>query len=205
MGRPANDWTDKTVGKLTVLRRTGTTPRGRAVWECRCECGKVCDLDAGKVKAGLGCPACASAGGREKLRRDYLGRVQGTRLTVTAMERGRRVTWLVCDCDCGTKGFRATVGNVAFGRTSSCGCLHRETARRNVVTARAAPKRGQPRCETCRRPVPPNRVRYCSPDCRTIRNAKHRNKSTGLGLAAKAASLGERLRHGGPDDRPETD
>ncbi len=56
------------------------------------------------------------------------------RLVVTARD-GRRVT---CSCDCG-KTIEAERGNVAYGRTRSCGCLQAEVAREN---GRRAAKHG---------------------------------------------------------------
>lgn len=35
------DLTNKTFGKLTVVKRVGSKDR-RALWECKCECGNVC-------------------------------------------------------------------------------------------------------------------------------------------------------------------
>lgn len=39
MGRPATDLTGLRFGKLTVLARKGSSPRGAAIWLCRCDCG----------------------------------------------------------------------------------------------------------------------------------------------------------------------
>lgn len=36
----ALDLTGKKFSNLTVVRRDGKTPAGKAVWECRCDCGK---------------------------------------------------------------------------------------------------------------------------------------------------------------------
>lgn len=34
------DLTRKTFGRLTVLHRVGSSPLGKTVWSCRCECGE---------------------------------------------------------------------------------------------------------------------------------------------------------------------
>lgn len=39
----AKDLTGKRFGRLTVLKRVGTINR-RAIWQCRCDCGKKTDV-----------------------------------------------------------------------------------------------------------------------------------------------------------------
>lgn len=39
---------------------------------------------------------------------------------------GKKWTFAYCDCDCGTKGHRAYRHCITGGRTTSCGCYHRE-------------------------------------------------------------------------------
>lgn len=44
-------------------------------------------------------------------------------LTVLEMVRSERgAMWVVCDCDCGTRGFRTESYSVRKGLTTSCGC-----------------------------------------------------------------------------------
>jgi len=52
------------------------------------------------------------------------------------------VVWL-CDCDCGTKGFRASARRLADGRVRSCGCLIAEMSER-VDAFVAHARRGWP-------------------------------------------------------------
>lgn len=53
------DITGKKYGRLTVVRRAGSSPRGEATWLCRCDCGgesivRGTDLRAGHTKS-CGC------------------------------------------------------------------------------------------------------------------------------------------------------
>lgn len=61
---------------------------------------------------------------------DIVGKRFG-KLTVRAYDgfehHGRnKVHWYVCDCDCGTKGFRTTRSCLLKGDTKSCGCAHKD-------------------------------------------------------------------------------
>jgi len=39
-------------GRLTVLRRAGSTPAGKAVWECKCVCGGVVNINSSTLLSG---------------------------------------------------------------------------------------------------------------------------------------------------------
>ena len=39
-------------GKLTVIKRAGVTAYGRALWLCKCECGKMTEANATCLKLG---------------------------------------------------------------------------------------------------------------------------------------------------------
>jgi hypothetical protein len=45
--------TDQTFGRLTVLSRAGTSPNRKALWLCRCSCGKTCTVISGNLVSGL--------------------------------------------------------------------------------------------------------------------------------------------------------
>lgn len=46
------DITGNKYGKLTVLRRVENAPKGKARWECRCDCGNVVIVRGGDLKYG---------------------------------------------------------------------------------------------------------------------------------------------------------
>lgn len=49
----AIDMTGKRFGKLTVLRRSGNTQDGSAVWECRCDCGNLTQVKGNSLRSGV--------------------------------------------------------------------------------------------------------------------------------------------------------
>lgn len=48
----ALDLAGKKFGKLTVIKRTGVTAYGRALWHCKCECGNSTEANATSLKRG---------------------------------------------------------------------------------------------------------------------------------------------------------
>ena len=46
------DLTGQKFGKLMVLKRTGTSKDGQAVWECECECGNRSYVDGKSLRTG---------------------------------------------------------------------------------------------------------------------------------------------------------
>jgi hypothetical protein len=50
---PFIDLTDRRFGRLTVLRRIGTTSYGQPQWLCRCDCGKETTPMGNSLRSGL--------------------------------------------------------------------------------------------------------------------------------------------------------
>jgi hypothetical protein len=50
----------KRYGMLTVLKYAGTTPRGLALWECKCDCGRIV-IHPGTVLRGERVYSCGCA------------------------------------------------------------------------------------------------------------------------------------------------
>lgn len=48
----AKDETGNTYGILTVLERAGNNKHGKALWKCRCECGKEIIVDGTSLRTG---------------------------------------------------------------------------------------------------------------------------------------------------------
>lgn len=111
LGREFGDWT--VIEEIERCESNGVKRRAK----CRCKCGwtamvRVCDLRSGKSTC---CKSCSQF-------ESVLGRKFG-KLTVAAEpERGdnRKV---ICDCDCGTKGFLVAFNHLQSGNTKSCGCM----------------------------------------------------------------------------------
>ena len=47
----AEDLTGQRFGRLTVMKRVGTADR-KAIWRCRCDCGKKTDVRSSDLKSG---------------------------------------------------------------------------------------------------------------------------------------------------------
>lgn len=122
--RPAHNFIDRVgrqYGRLAVVERAPS--RGnRTLWRCRCECGALVEVEAGKLASGhtQGC-GCKNPG-----RRTYA--VPGARfgkLTVItdAEPKGNKSQWR-CLCDCGTECVKPAIG-LRTGGVKSCGCGRR--------------------------------------------------------------------------------
>lgn len=119
----------KHYGLLTVTAQVG------CIGICDCLCGaKGIQIDSSALR--LGHTKSCGCHKREVTRRMAKSRAKPVsgkmgRLTIISQDGG----WVVCDCDCGTRGFRTRSGPVLSGRTRSCGCLRRE---RGPKTAKEA-------------------------------------------------------------------
>lgn len=62
MPRPLIDMTGQRIGSLMVLRRTGSDPISKsAVWECRCNCGRLTVVNGHAIRQGKrrACTQCS--------------------------------------------------------------------------------------------------------------------------------------------------
>ena len=122
--------------RLTVLRRHNTDKNDRnTYWLCRCVCGNErvvsrTSLITGNTKS-CGCLQKEKARNRFE---DIKGQSFG-RLTVIGIgeERSKsgHLRWL-CRCSC---GFAKEISGITLrsGKVNSCGCLHREAMRNNIL------------------------------------------------------------------------
>lgn len=121
MGKPM-DLTGQRFGKLTAIKYIRTNKGYRRIWECKCDCGNICNVPVSDLRSGhtTSC-GCVRAN-------DLIGQRFG-RLTV--IERDFNVknkklgAFWRCKCDCGNeKTIRASA--LKSGATQSCGCLNKE-------------------------------------------------------------------------------
>lgn len=122
------DLTGKSFGLWTVISRAGSY-RGKAIWNCLCDCGAARHVVASSLINGYskGC-GCAR---NEKTSQRSAASLEGQRFgkLVVLRKNGRcneKVTW-DCLCDCGQTSTVPT-GQLRSGRTKSCGCLVAEAA-----------------------------------------------------------------------------
>lgn len=128
----AEDFTNKRMGKLTVIRRAEdyVIPSGDHIvqWLCRCDCGKEIKLTAQKVREGK----TLSCGCDPYL---IINKTFG-RLTVLyrAKDKEKKGSGILyhCRCSCG-KERDIPVHNLISGATKSCGCLSRELAKQRAT------------------------------------------------------------------------
>jgi hypothetical protein len=50
---PVIDLTGQLFGRLTAIRRAGTYVNRKALWQCRCSCGKTHYVDSSSLRRGL--------------------------------------------------------------------------------------------------------------------------------------------------------
>lgn len=111
-------------GRLTVIRLVPQPKekRGKAVWECRCDCGNIVQTKSDNLirgwKKSCGCLLKESF---EKKRKDMRGK-KFLGLTpiepVEGMRKNGGIVWK-CRCDCGNICY---IRQGALGHTASCGC-----------------------------------------------------------------------------------
>lgn len=117
------DLTGMKFGRLTVVERRGSDKQRRALWLCKCECGKEvivcgCNLTRGNTKS-CGCY------NSEKVN-DLTG-IKFGRLTVVERYENNKyghVLWL-CKCECGNKIVVRSY-SLINGHTKSCGCYRKD-------------------------------------------------------------------------------
>lgn len=83
----------------------------------------------------------------------YVGKKYG-RLTLIGKDFeksiNKKVTWVLCDCECGTKNISVSWNNLNQGSVKSCGCLHKDG-----IKKRAAEKRKRSEAIICNNSTKP--------------------------------------------------
>lgn len=143
------DLTGMRFGRLTAIRLTEKRMNKKVVWECRCNCGNETMYDIennGKLVYVLstkltrghtrscGCLQKESAAKTEQKRSvDLTGQRFGRLIAIQPTDKrvNAKVVW-ECICDCGNTVYRASAA-LRTGNTSSCGCLRKETAPKNLA------------------------------------------------------------------------
>lgn len=119
------DLTGMTFSKLTVTKYLGN-----GKWLCDCECGGTRIASAESLLSGtvLSCGCFKKVTKRNRPHEDLTGMVFG-RLTVIRYIGESK--WL-CNCSCGNS-VEADTHRLKSGSIRSCGCLHREVARKSAT------------------------------------------------------------------------
>ena len=128
------DIVGKKFGKLTVISlNEERSKNGVLYWNCLCDCGNTFVASGSNLKNGNASHCGCSK--KETLAKydDLTGKRYG-RLTVSELayhENG--IVYWKCICDCGNQKI-VRASDLRNGHTSSCGCLLKESRRRNALT-----------------------------------------------------------------------
>ena len=149
----------KTVGYLTVLKRSDKKVSNKIMWECECVCGKhsyvnTQGLVSGKIRS-CGCKASELAS--QALREDITGNIYGYLKALFPSERkgkdGGHHWWYFKCLNCGSvKEIIKT--NVTVGSTKSCGCIRSRGEKRvsEVLISMGIPFEKERSFDFCRNP-----------------------------------------------------
>lgn len=125
------DLTNQKFNRLTVLYRNGSSG-GKAVWHCKCDCGKECDVIGQYLRNGH----TKSCGCYQKEQTSKAAKKNALNLTnkkfgfLTALEptnkrQGSNVVWK-CKCDCGASTYVAA-SDLTHLKIKSCGCKRNQS------------------------------------------------------------------------------
>lgn len=112
----------KKYGKLTVKGLLPSENRNGIKAVCDCDCGSkdvkryLNDLHY-KVRVSCGCTRDF-----QSLREPDIGKKFG-KLVVKQFVIEDKVTYAICDCDCGKKNIKINYGHIKNNKVKSCGCL----------------------------------------------------------------------------------
>ena len=131
-GTTLKDLTGKKFGRLTVLYRDLTKPKGhghKAYWVCQCECGNTVSVKSHCLLSGetksCGCfqKEQTSKAIKINLINQRFGALTVIKEAPSIYEPSGaiRTAWL-CKCDCGNEVIVKTI-NLRSGDTKSCGCI----------------------------------------------------------------------------------
>lgn len=134
---PIIDITGQRFGRLTVLKRDETKPRGQAAyWICKCDCGTIKSIRGSNLrqskKSTKSCGCIAKDFHKNNIDLTSLIGKQFGRLTVIERDltkpigKGNDAYW-ICQCQCGNK-ISVNTASLNRKRTTSCGCFRKEMA-----------------------------------------------------------------------------
>ena len=125
------DLSGQQFDKLTVIERSGSTPQGRPMWKCQCECGEICFKSRDYLKSKLQTKSCGCQSKTilKEFNKTKIKDLTGQRFNklVVIEDSGKRccgnVIWK-CKCDCGNEC--EVSGNKLLSGQISCGCALKE-------------------------------------------------------------------------------
>ncbi|BDA71589.1 hypothetical protein CAL7716_057550 [Calothrix sp. PCC 7716] len=117
------DYTGQKFGRLECISRsTPARINGQTFWKCKCDCGKIVDVNIRQVVSGH----TKSCGCATYTRKDYTGQKFGRLECIARSEKAnvKSVKFWKFKCDCG-KIIDVNIADVVSRGKKSCGCLKR--------------------------------------------------------------------------------
>lgn len=133
------DLTGQRFGRLTVIKRNGSSKDKRAMWMCKCDCGNTITV-IGKYLLNGDTQSCGCI--RKELLHSNLLDLSGQRFgRLTAIEmvgyndysNGEKKSVWRCCCDCGNY-IDVETSRLRSGNTQSCGCLAKDLLKQRATT-----------------------------------------------------------------------
>lgn len=117
------DLTDRTFGKLHVLKRAEDVKPGRPMWLCRCECGNLTTVSSTALMRANGTRSCGCLKHDPSPTLIDLTDKKFGKLTMLHKDEeatSGKAKW-VCRCECGNI-VSVLSDSLRSGKTKSCGC-----------------------------------------------------------------------------------
>lgn len=128
-----DDLTNQHFGRLTVLGDVGKrTGRGRVLWHCLCECGRVTFVQGDHLKNGRirSCGCLNDEKKHERFKDLTNTETDNFKVIDRAYSKNQRVYW---NCICKHCGNHTELQSNQIERYSSCGCKHNRSSKERMA------------------------------------------------------------------------
>lgn len=125
--------TNQHFGRLTVLGDVGKrTGRGRILWHCLCECGRVTFVQGDHLKNGRtkSCGCLNNEKKHERFKDLTNTETENFKVIDRAYSKNQRVYWI---CICKHCGNHTELQSNQIERYSSCGCKHNRSTKERMA------------------------------------------------------------------------
>lgn len=125
--------TNQRFGRLTVLGDVGKrTGKGRVLWHCLCECGRVTFVRADHLKNGsVASCGCLNEEKKHKRFKDLTNtETDNFKVIDRAYSKNQRIYW---NCICKHCGNHIELHSNQIERYSSCGCKHNRSTKERMT------------------------------------------------------------------------
>ena len=129
----AKNLTNQRFGWLTAIQPTDRRSNHCIVWECLCDCGKICYVSSGDL-LNNGTKSCGCQKyNKEMLIKNIIGQKFGKLLVLERVDKDSDGSYnYLCQCDC---GMQKIINGVSLrqGITTSCGCINYSIGEKNIA------------------------------------------------------------------------